>query len=169
MHSLKVIHTSLPRIWWNYLDGKHLNNVSLNEKLFLIGENISNTICVMSWPSHSSLPSLPVKTSPVAVQSINTSLSLHAQHSRHLQFCPHGFDSKHAHFSPSHGQNVPDSFMIIDCDQRYRCGEAQVTWTVFAVVAPRDTISWALLHDHLYEKQLWAEWGIGKWYAISYL
>lgn len=64
------------------------------------------------WPSHSPLLSLSVKRSPLATQSINTNLALHASHSRLLLFAPPQSQSKHT-------QPFPPTYMRSKCARQF--------------------------------------------------
>ena len=77
------------------------------------------------WPSHSPLLSLSVKRSPLATQSINTNLALHASHSRLLLFAPPQSQSKHTQpFPPPplHEEQMCQTVLWLwICDQQYQC------------------------------------------------
>lgn len=112
-HSRSILNS----LWWKYSSGNCIENSSCNEKGCSRCDKISqpqSPETFMSWPSHSLLRSLSVKRSPLATWSINTSLPLHASHSRILQFAPQLTPNTPNNFPPSQGANALDSFMSID-------------------------------------------------------
>lgn len=114
----KTSRSVLNSLWWKYSSGRtYIENAPCNEKGCSPCDKISqpqSPETFMSWPSHSPLLSLSVKRSPLATQCINTSLLLHASHSRLLLFAPAARLQTHPTIFPTEGANVLDSFTIID-------------------------------------------------------